>query len=254
MACGVPPIHTAQGPSREFAPADAGWAVDATRVSLASRSGGLPELAGEGYVHEVRIDALITALRAAAADPAERSRRGELAARAAREFSWPAVSARLEAVLAEVEAEALPPARTVGMLKLDAHPTAVLYAPDWADMPTAVATIAAWARAVPADAPVSLVLPAVEDDADAIVEQVLEGLAAHGIGEDALPDLVVHQTPAGRDDTAALVAAVDAVLLDDAQAAAPPARLCRRAKRVLRPADATAFVSALEPAAALRAA
>src|SRR4051794_18058698 len=56
MACGVPPVHTEQGPSREFAPADAGWTVPARRVEIEPKDVG--PLSAPAYVHEVDVEAL----------------------------------------------------------------------------------------------------------------------------------------------------------------------------------------------------
>jgi hypothetical protein len=107
MACGLPVIHNGVGPTREFVPNDAGWALPAERTPLPDTS-KLPELAGPGYVHEVDFDALVAALRAAAADPADREARGLRARAAAEGYSWDAVAQIAERSLATLAEEALP--------------------------------------------------------------------------------------------------------------------------------------------------
>jgi glycosyltransferase involved in cell wall biosynthesis len=219
MACGVPPIHTSIGPSQEFVGADEGWAVAACRVPIPPD----PEwpLVGPGYAHECDISALVTALRAAAADPAERARRGAAAATGARAFTWSHAAARMESALSALTEDALAPVRTVARPQLEARATVVAYAPDWDDEATWSAALDRWAHAVAADADVTLALAAGADEAEAVAERVLGRLAALGHAEDALGDLVLH---ASDDAVAELLTVAGAVLVDDAL----PAPLVRR--------------------------
>src|SRR6185437_16380266 len=87
MACGLPVIHTATGPTSEFVPADGGWAVEAERAPMRA-GGGLPELAGDAYVHEVKPEALVDTLRSVAAAPDERRRRAATALARAKDYDW----------------------------------------------------------------------------------------------------------------------------------------------------------------------
>jgi glycosyltransferase involved in cell wall biosynthesis len=224
MACGVPVVHTGVGPSREFVTPGAGWAVPARRGPL---EGSLPwPLAGgDGYVHEVDVDGLVAALRDAAADPAGRTARGARAAQVARGWGWDAAAARMEHVLADLEAEALAPIRTVAPERPEGRGTLVAYAPDWDDAPAWRAALGAWVGAVPADADCTLALAVREDRAGAVAEDVMAFL--DGLGVAALPDLALHSRP--DDDPLALVAGADAVLLDAGQAVARPPALVRRA-------------------------
>ena len=66
------------------------------------------------------------------------------------------------------------------------------------------------------------------------------------LGRDDLPDLALHSRP--DDDPLPLVLGADAVLLDDAQAAAPPPRLHRRARRLLTPDEPPRAFKAQAPA------
>lgn len=227
MACGVPAVHTAIGPSAEFCGDDAGWAVAADRVYVAGE--GLPPIHEVAYVHEVRIDALVEALRTAAASSQERERRGAVGTRRARTYSWAASAARLEQVLADLEREGLEPVRDVVAERPESRGTLVAYAPDWDAEDRWSAVLERWVEDVPADADVTLALCVAEDRAGDVAERVMALL--DGLGRADLPDLALHSRP--DDDPLPLVLGADAVLLDDAQAAAPPPRLHRRARRLL---------------------
>ena len=226
MACGVPAIHTSIGPSSEFAGDDAGWPVAASRVGVGNAS--LGRLSGEGYVHEVEGDALVAALRDAAASPAERRRRGAVAIDRASGCSWAHAAERMDAVLADLEREALPPVRDVVPERPDGRGTLVAYAPDWDDEATWSGVLARWAAAVAPDADVTLALCVDEARAGDVAARVMDVL--DGLGGD-LPDLALHARPDA--DPLPLVLGADAVLLDDGQAADPPPALHRRALRLL---------------------
>ncbi len=236
MACGVPAIHTGIGPTIEFA-GHGGWAVAASRRDLDGQISGVP-LAGRGYVHEVDPGALVSALRQAAADPDERTRRGAAARAAALAFTWPKAAERLESSLAELDAENSRPARRVRPAQVQSRGQTAVYAPDWDDEDTWAAALATWARTVPSDTDVTLVMPVRGDRAEAIMTRVLARLEQLGLALDALPDLALHQQADG--DPAPLVAVADVVLLDASQMASAPPALTRRALRTLA-ADAGAL-------------
>jgi glycosyltransferase involved in cell wall biosynthesis len=212
MACGLPVIHNGVGPTREFVPEDAGWALPAERIGLPETS-RLPELAAPGYVHEIEFDALVNALRAAAADPADRQARGLRARAAAEGYSWDAVAEIAERSLAQLAEEALPLARDIAPANIESRERLVLYAPDWSDEAAWSAALAAWAEAVGPDDPVTLALY-LPDDADAaeLAEGILRALEQAGHSEENLPDLALCES--GSAPIASLVAAADAVLLD----------------------------------------
>jgi hypothetical protein len=238
MACGVPPIHTAIGPTSEFVPADGGWAVEAERIGIDTVK--LPfELAGDGYVHEVSVDALAQTLRAVASDPAERARRAGAARDRSLAYGWDAASRRMEEVLAGIEAEGLPPAREIVAERPGSRTTLVAYAPDWADEETWSHALRSWVDAYDADADVTLALCVAEDRAGDVAERVMSLLDS--LGAD-LPDLALHSRP--DHDPLPLVVGADAVLLDEVQAATRPAALCRRAASLLTLADLPAKVTA----------
>jgi glycosyltransferase involved in cell wall biosynthesis len=227
MACGVPVVHTASGPTGEFVPAEAGWAVDARQVPIpADRAPA--DLAGEGHVQEIDHDALVAALRAVAADAPERRRRGAAARAAAVAHGWDLTGRAARASLDALAADGLPRARDVRSSRVDGHPTMALYAPDWTDEATWTATLTAWASTVTGEDPVTLALFPGDGEAEAITDRVGACLGATGIPEGALPDLALC-TP-GR-TLLSLVMGADVVLADPADDR--PA-LVRRALRLVR--------------------
>lgn len=229
MACGVPAIHTAIGPTNEFV-GDGGWAVPAQRVELEGQISGVP-LAGRGYVNAVDPDALVRTLRSAAADAEDRRRRAREAHRQAQRFGWPAAAAALARSLDALAAEAPRPARRVRPAQVQSRAQTAVYAPDWDAEDTWADALAAWATTIPAEADVTLVMPVRADRAEEVMDRVVSQLSARGLPLDALPDLALHQQP--DDDPAPVIAVADVVLLDRAQVARPSPGVTRRALRTL---------------------
>jgi glycosyltransferase involved in cell wall biosynthesis len=233
MACGVAPIHTAAGPTGEFCPPGAGWALDSELVPLPSGSlAGIGPLAGEATVHEVDPGELAGVLRAAAGDAADRARRGSAARTAAQAWTWDAAAITAERSLERLAALPLSwLAREHPPAQLQTTSTAVAYAPDWSGDEW-VRTLAEWSRAFGPDDPVTLVLQPPLADRARFAEMVQRRLGDAGVPAAALPDILV-----GEVEPRALhgvVAAADAVLLDATQHDAPSPRLTRRARRIIR--------------------
>ncbi|HMJ04473.1 MAG TPA: glycosyltransferase family 4 protein [Conexibacter sp.] len=214
MACGVPVIHTAAGPTGEFCPPDAGWALTSRRVEFEARTYAGPT-AGPACALEVDPDVLASALRAAATAGSDGRRvRGEHARRAAERMSWDAAAAIADERLAEL-ARSAPPrwARAVAPAQLEARGTAVLYAPAWERPQTWEPTLRAWAVTISGDDDVTLVLAAPPGERDALAPRVLAALEASGRAARGLPDVLLDDPPSDRLD--GLVARCDAILLDD---------------------------------------
>jgi glycosyltransferase involved in cell wall biosynthesis len=241
MACGVPVIHNIEGPTSEFVPEDGGWALPADRTPLPDSS-KLPVLASPGYMYEIRKDALVEALRSAAADPADREARGLRAHAAGQDYSWDKVAQIAERSLERLEAEALPLARDIAPADLESRDTMVLYAPDWSDEPTWSAALSAWAAAVGPDDPVTLALQLTEGDAAQLAEGILRALEHAGHSEENLPDLALCEV--GSAPLESLVAAADAVLVDGT---GDRPELTRRARALLCavPSELSEFAEAL---------
>jgi glycosyltransferase involved in cell wall biosynthesis len=253
MACGVPVIHTAAGPTGEFCPPDAGWALSSQRVTFEARTYAGPT-AGPACALEVDPDVLAAALRTAAgAGPDARAERGAHARRAAERMSWAAAAEVADRRLVEL-ARCAPPrwARAIVAPQLDARGTTVLYAPVWGHPQTWQPALRAWAETFSAEDDVTLVLVTSTEERDTLAPTALAALEASGRPSDALPDVLIDDPPADRLD--GLVARCDAILLDDearaggcgvpSVAGGGPARepLTRRALRTLA-ADAPALAA-----------
>ena len=94
MACGLPVIVTGGGPTDEFCPPDAGWRIRSTRSELPDQRIGPFATAGTPWMLEPDETDLVALLRAAAADPGARRRKGARGREAAERLSWDAVAAR----------------------------------------------------------------------------------------------------------------------------------------------------------------
>ena len=235
MACGVPVIHTAAGPTGEFCPPDAGWALHARRDEFQAQTYAGPTV-GPACVLEVDPDVLAGALRTAAAAGADaRAERGVHARRAAERMSWDAAGAVAARRLAELARHAPPRwARAIVPPPLDARGTAVLYAPAWERPQTWEPVLRAWAATLSAEDDATLVLVAPPGERDALAPAALAALEASGRPADALPDVLLDDPPADRVD--GLVARCHAVLLDGTAPAAGSTgheALTRRALRTL---------------------
>jgi glycosyltransferase involved in cell wall biosynthesis len=246
MACGVPVIHTAAGPTGEFCPPDAGWPLPSRRVEAEMVTYTGPT-SGLACTLEVDPAQLAFALRAAAtATPGERRGRGAHARRAAERMSWDHAGAAAEQRLAELAAD--PPARWARAIvpaALETRGTAVLYAPDWAQCDVWEPTLRAWAATFEDRDDVTLVLAAEPGEQETTAARVLACLEPGERATSALPDLLLHAPAPNRLD--GLVARCDAVLLDATHAVHARELLTRRALRTIaaEPAALDAFAAHL---------
>jgi glycosyltransferase involved in cell wall biosynthesis len=206
MACGLPVIATAGGPTDEFCPPEAGWRIPSRRAVIPGRQvSGMP-LAGEGWMLEPDRAALVELLRAAAADRDERARRGAAARAAAERCGWDAVADAYAARLAALGRRA-PKLARVAEPDLAFEPVAgprLLAIPAFRGTDRLAELLAAWATAAPSGTPATLVLVADPDRdgaPEAIEAHIVGAAAAAGIDLDACADIEVrflHATP-GRD-------------------------------------------------------
>jgi glycosyltransferase involved in cell wall biosynthesis len=241
MACGLPVVHTAIGPTSEFVPEDGGWAVPAERGPLRSAA-GLPPLAGPGYIHEPDHDALVAILREVAAAPQERSARAASALVRSRDYHWDRIAAIAGDSLKTLADEALPLAREVGPAALERRDQLVVFAPDWSLEESWTCPLVGWCEAIGAADPVTLALHLPDgSDVDTLVSRIGARLAAAGLDEERLPDLAICEP--GSATLASLVAAADATLLPDGGAAGP--ELTRRSRRLLRADELADFAASL---------
>ncbi|MBX5474713.1 MAG: glycosyltransferase [Thermoleophilia bacterium] len=212
LACGVPVIVTAGGPTDDVVSERCGWRIPSRRAPVAPDA--LPgELrpGGEAFTLEPDRDALVAALREAAR-PEERARRAAHARVHAERFGWEraaeAARERLAALagrepVRRVDPHVVDDARGLRLVALD----------DWQ------AALRAFAEAFAPTDPVTLVLPGVAaDDACAVVDpDELADVALVEDGADPLPlvlgaDAVVGAHPRARRAVPAEPAALRALL------------------------------------------
>jgi glycosyltransferase involved in cell wall biosynthesis/predicted Zn-dependent protease/predicted O-methyltransferase YrrM len=96
MACGKPVVVTAGGPTDEFVPQSAGWRVPARLRYFDNETLSGQPTAGRPWWLEPDADALVAILKEVATNSAERSRRGEVARRAALAFTWARTASVIE--------------------------------------------------------------------------------------------------------------------------------------------------------------
>jgi glycosyltransferase involved in cell wall biosynthesis len=219
MACGLPVVVTSGGPTDEFCPPEAGWRIRSERRALPGGKVDQWVTAVEPWMLEPDGAHLVELLReAAAADPAERERRGRAAAEAARALSWDAVAAayrtRLGALLARREPRLAAPRADALELEGEAA-VRILATPAWRAGDDRVgALLAAWAKAAPAGTDAVLHLLAdsrLDGTVDDLADRVMAAAAAAGVDLEGVADidLLVRPLAAGDDDRL-LHAAVDA--------------------------------------------
>jgi len=189
LACGIPVIATAGGPTDDFVGDLCGWRIPSARRPLDPAAFGDDlRLGAEGFTLEPEHAALVAALRSAA-DPAARANRARSARAHAERFSWnraaDAARARVDALqgrepIRRIRAQAVESGRRLRLVAVD----------DWQ------AALTAFAEAFGPDDPVTLVLPGVG------AEEALALVDGDAIADVALVD----------GDPTALVLGADAVV------------------------------------------
>ncbi|MBX5470770.1 MAG: glycosyltransferase [Thermoleophilaceae bacterium] len=244
MACGLPVIVTAGGPTDEFCPDEACWRIPSRREPIDNAALGGMRTDKAPWMLEPDADALGELLREAATDAEGRRRRGEAAARAAPPLSWDAVAARYLArieALRERPAKAGSPAPAPLELEEDVE-LRVLAAPAWRAQDDRVAELlSAWCAAVPAGTSACLYLlagSAADGPPEALLEHVGGVAARAGIDLDAGADVTILVPPHGADHDAQLHAGMDAFVRTHAGAEGHVRTALRAGNPVLEPSAA----------------
>lgn len=235
LACGVPVLVTAGGPTDDFVTDECAWRVPSTVVPV--KESDLPagyDLAGQGTMVECDLDALVAALREAA-DPAARAAKAAAARPQAERHGWDVAAAaaatRIAALAGRTPIRLVPPAdvpaRRRLMLVADA---------DWDRPETWAPAVRAYAAAFGPEDDATLVLPA--PDEQRAVALVLAELAAAGVDAGRTPDIALADP--GPTEHRALELAADAVI-------ATAGRSPERARRVVA-AEAAALRDLYEQA------
>jgi glycosyltransferase involved in cell wall biosynthesis len=207
LACGVPVVVTAGGPTDEFTTDDCAWYIPAQPVPLPP--GSLPPelaLAGEGHLLEPDADVLTEVLRDAA-DPARRAVKAANARSQAERFPWERgaeiARTRLAAISDRTPVRRVAPAVVPGRRR-----TLFAVVPDWEHSDTWVPAVLAYARTFSPSDDTTLVLPAADPAAAGTLVEAQ--LRAAGLDPSAIPDVVLAD---GVLEPAALELAADAVVV-----------------------------------------
>jgi glycosyltransferase involved in cell wall biosynthesis len=217
MACGLPAIVTAGGPTDEFLPVDAGWRIDSRRVHFPKDR--IDELTTHGrpWVLEPDRAHLVALLRQVdAAEPAARRTRGAAGHTAAQRFSWDAIATLYENRIVDLagrrpiiagsgQAEPFPLVEEVALR--------VLATPAWRSQDRLGELLAEWVATTEPTTSACLYLlanPAVDGAPGDLEARVLSAAAAAGADLDAGADINVLMEPARADRDVRLHVAVDA--------------------------------------------
>ena len=217
MACGLPVIATAGGPTDEFCPPDAGWRIASRRATFADdRVGDLPT-AGRPWMLEPDASHLVALLREAAdADRTERERRGAAGRAAAERLSWTTVAAAYEERIAALAAQTprlAGPAEPEPFPLTEAVEVRILATPAWRAEDELGELLARWGELTDAATPGCLYLladPAVDGDPEALEARVLAAAQSSGADIESCADINVLMEPAVPERDRRLHAAMDA--------------------------------------------
>jgi glycosyltransferase involved in cell wall biosynthesis len=257
MASGLPVITTAGGPTDEFCPPDAGWRISSTRGRFPSDRVDRWPTVGTPWVLEPDTADLVGLLRAAAADGAERARRGAAGRRAALTHSWDSVAAsyaaRLRALRRRPPLLAGPAGEAEPYPLADTAPWRLLATPAWRGRDRLGELLADWCASPAAGVGASLVLladPRVDGTSEELEARVLAAAASAGADLDGAGDINILMEPQSAQRDARLHAAVNAYAV--LHAGAPGhVRLARAAgNEVIEPGAGTVAAWLAAPAAA----
>lgn len=216
MACGLPVLVTAGGPTDEFCPEAAGWRIAAQRVSFPEDRVDTVETAGRPWVLEPDRADLVRLLRTVAADRDGARRRGELGRAAAERLSWETVAHQYDEHLRGLAARpvlaALPRAREPFPLAEEVA-LRVLSTPAWRAEDRLGDLLAEWAASTSRTTSACLYLladPAVDGAPEELERHVLHAAASAGADLERCGDINVLMEPMRPGLHRALHAAVDA--------------------------------------------
>ncbi len=216
MACGLPVIVTAGGPTDEFCPPEAGWRIRARRAAFASDRVDTLPTAGRPWVLEPDRAHLVRLLRRAAASEQERLRRGAAGRAAAERLSWEAVAQRYReriAVLAGRRPRLAGPAEPEPFPLSEDVDVRVLATPAWRGGDRLDVLLRDWSACTAPQTSACLYLladPGVDGGPAELEAHVVSAAAAAGADIDRCADINVLMEPAGADRDERLHAATDA--------------------------------------------
>ncbi|MGO9971709.1 MAG: glycosyltransferase [Solirubrobacteraceae bacterium] len=215
MACGLPVIVTAGGPTDEFCPDGACWRIRSRRAHMPGEQVDTLPTAGRPWVLEPdprHLVELLAAAHRAGAD--ERHERGQASRAAAQRYSWDAVAARYAERIADLAAR-----RPRRFVATDRFPLAedvglrVLATPSWRGEDSLGELLREWSDATTSATRACLYLladPSVAGSLEQITQSVMSAAQTAGADLDACADVNVLIEPLTADRDERLHAAVDA--------------------------------------------
>jgi glycosyltransferase involved in cell wall biosynthesis len=213
MACGLPVIVTAGGPTDEFCPDDACWRIRSRRNRYPEKRCGQWATTAWPWMLEPDPGHLRELLVEAAGDAAARSSRGRAGRTAAERWSWDEVAGRYRDRIAALAAR--PPRHAApdpAPLELEPARLRLLATPAWRGRDRLGELLAAWVRGVNAGDGACLHLladPRTAPGEDECTEHVLRAAEAAGVSLDSAADIVILTHPLAGGDGLRLHAGVD---------------------------------------------
>jgi glycosyltransferase involved in cell wall biosynthesis len=224
MACGLPVIVTAGGPTDEFVPDEAGWRIAAHQALFAQNRIDTLDTHGRPWVLEPDRGHLVALLRQADdADDDQLSARGRAGHAAAQGFSWDAVAARYQDRITALSARRPRPATAAVHAPFPLEEevvVGVLATPAWRRSDHLGELLAEWVAATTRDTSACLYLladPGVDGAPEDLEAHILSAAESAGVDIEGGADINVLMEPAVAERDVRLHAAVHAyVPLHDA--------------------------------------
>lgn len=249
MACGLPVITTAGGPTDEFVPAAAGWRIASQRREFPGERVSTLATHGRPWMLEPSLEDLVRCLREADEAGREgRCARGAVGRAAAHALSWDSVAARYQERIATLAGTSA--ARPVTPHPLEGeYAVRLLATPAWRGEDRLADLLGDWSRLTDRSTSACLYLladPAVDGSPDELEAHVVMAAASAGADLESCADIDIVMEPArpGRDE--AVHAAAD-VYLPLHPACAGHKRIARRAgSAVASPCELARVIAAAQ--------
>lgn len=218
MACGLPVIVTAGGPTDEYCPPEAGWRIRSVHKDVPPEELEDLEMVHQPWMLEPDLDHLVALLEtAASATPAELAAKGRAGRVAAEKYSWDAIAAQYSQRIAEL---AVRPVRRVDRFD-DPFPfqedveLRVLATPAWRGADRLGELLSEWAGSTTPGTSACLYLladPSVAGSGEQLEGHVVRAADQAGVDLEACADINVLMEPFRDDRDQRLHRTVDAYL------------------------------------------